>query len=177
MRTPQLDRSVIKAPGWWQWVLTVPLLVAHLAGNVWAIPVASGLCAFAAAVYFARLRHLHSYPVQIRVAYIFLLACGMVPGMEWIHWVQLIGTTVFVLVGYCLLARLLSLLPFNRLEPLTANLVWRIMWTNPSSGGLMTWMDPLSELNPANSCLVRKAMSIKKGMVHDLVPMNIDSTV
>lgn len=159
MRTPRFDPSVIRDPGWWQWVLTVPLLVAHFEGDVCAIPMAGVVCAFAAAGYFVRLRHLHSYPVQIRVAYIFLFACGMVPGMEWIHWVQLIGTTVFVLVGYCLLARLLSLLPFNRLEPLSANLVWRIMRTNPSSGGLITWMDPFSEVARANCCLLRTSMS------------------
>jgi hypothetical protein len=45
MSRPILDRQVVIEVSWWHWGLTIPLLAAHLAGYLYAIGVAMGLCA------------------------------------------------------------------------------------------------------------------------------------
>lgn len=51
--------------------------------------------------------------------------------MIWVHWVQVIGTTAMVTAGYCLLARLLRLAPFNRTDPLTWSLIDQVRLRDP----------------------------------------------
>src|SRR5215213_6020401 len=75
--------------------------------------------------------------VQIRAGYVILLLLGLLPGMTWIHWMQLAGTSVRVLTGYCLLHRELLMLPCNSQTPLTPALAWRILITPPGAGGLL----------------------------------------
>lgn len=52
-----------------------------------------------------------------------LYRCGS--PIQWIHWVQLVGTSARVLIGYCFLARPLSLAPWKRWQPLTWTLLRR----------------------------------------------------
>jgi hypothetical protein len=68
---------------------------------------------------------LAAFPVQVRVAYLAMLLAGLWEPLQWIHWLQLAGTTARVFGGYCFLARTLSLAPWNRWQPLTLALVKR----------------------------------------------------
>jgi hypothetical protein len=70
-------------------------------------------------------RGVTAFPVQVRVAYLAMLISGLWGPLQWIHWVQLAGTTARVLVGYCLLARTLSLAPWNRWQPVSFALIRR----------------------------------------------------
>jgi hypothetical protein len=79
-----------------------------------------------------------------------LLVAGAMPWMAWIHWVQLVGTTAMIAVGYCPLARMLSLLPLNRAEPLTRSLAWRVFVQDRCAGGLVQWTT--DTLHPAGAC-------------------------
>jgi hypothetical protein len=63
--------------------------------------------------------------VQVRVAYLAMLLAGLREPLQWIHWLQLAGTTARVGAGYCFMARTLSLAPWNRWQPLTRELVRR----------------------------------------------------
>ncbi|MEX5217313.1 MAG: hypothetical protein NW701_05755 [Nitrospira sp.] len=108
---------------WWYWMLTVGLLSVGVTGWPWGVPLAMGLCAIQILHFRTRTGSLTSFPVQVRMTYMLLLALGLWPPLQWIHFVQVIGTSARVLVGYCLLARALSLAPWNRVEPLSAALV------------------------------------------------------
>src|SRR5574338_949524 len=110
---------------WWYWVVTVALLAAGVAGWPWGVPLAMALCAIQIVHFGVRTGSLTSFPVQVRMTYILLLALGLWPPLHWIHLMQVIGTSARVLIGYCLLARVLSLTPWNRAEPLSAALVRR----------------------------------------------------
>jgi hypothetical protein len=110
---------------WWYWVVTAALLAAGLAGWPWGVPFAMALCATQIVHFRMRTGSLSSFPVQVRTTYILLLALGLWSPLQWIHVVQLIGTSARVLIGYCLLARAHSLAPWNRVEPLSAELVRR----------------------------------------------------
>jgi hypothetical protein len=114
--------------------LTVVLLAAYLSGIPGTIWAAIGLCAVMAVHYFLRVRSFKRFPVQIRLAFLLMLVAGLFPAMRWIHWVQLAGTTARITVGYCALARLLTLLPWNRDVPFTLTLVRQLALAAPSGG-------------------------------------------
>jgi hypothetical protein len=143
--------NVLKDVSWWHWVLTIPLLAAHLAGVPWAIVAAMVLCAAAGSYFYLRLKQLRPYPVQVRIAYLGLLALGTVPGMHWLYWIPLVGTTVMVTTGYCPLIRTLSLAGWNRTEPFQWSLVWQAFFREPCAGGLLQWTTPTS-LSTTSSC-------------------------
>ena len=139
MFRPIIDRNVFTDVSWWHWAITIPLLSAGLIGCTWAIALAAALCAAVGSYLLYRLRQIRPYPVQVRIAYLGLLAIGTLPWMQWIHWVQLCGTTAMATVGYCPLIRMLSLIPVNRNEPLTASLMWYVFARQPCVGGLVNW--------------------------------------
>ena len=108
---------------WWYWLTTVGLLASGLLGWAIGIHLAMFLCAVQIIHFGWRTGGITTFPVQVRVTYLLLLALGLWIPLQWIHLVQVIGTSARVLVGYCLLARTLSLAPWNRVEPLSASLV------------------------------------------------------
>ncbi len=75
---------------------TLPLLIASLAGYWWVIVIVMVLCGVMGVYFFVRLRQIRPYPVQVRIAYLGLLAIGKLPWMQWIHWMQLVGTATMV---------------------------------------------------------------------------------
>lgn len=109
--------------GWWYWFMTVGLLGASLLGWTVGVYLAMVLCVVQIAHVFWLTRDVTSFPVQVRIAYLGLLVAGLWGPLQWIHWVQLVGTSARVLIGYCFLARTLSLAPWNRWQPLTLALV------------------------------------------------------
>ena len=139
MSAGQIDRNVLNDPSWWHWMATIPFLAVYLAGATWAIGVAAALCVVATAYFFSRIRAVKPYPVQIRIAYLIWMMIGLLPSMGWMIWIQLAGTSAMVTVGYCPLARMLSLLPINRSEALTLSLVGRTFFRDPCAGGLFGW--------------------------------------
>lgn len=108
---------------WWYWLLTVGLLAAGLLGWPAGIFLAMVLCAVQIVHVIWLTRDLAAFPTQVRIAYLAMLIAGLWGPLQWIHWMQLAGTTARVLIGYCLLARTLSLAPWNRWQPLTFPLV------------------------------------------------------
>jgi hypothetical protein len=144
-----IQRDVLTDPSWWHWATTIPMLILQLSGVHGAIEAAIAVCFCFTCAYFIRLRRWKPFPIQIRLAFLGLLLVGLLPGMIWVHWVQVIGTTAMVTVGYCLLARLLRLAPFNRTEPLTWSLIGQVLLRDPRRGGLLS----LSQVPvPAGAC-------------------------
>jgi hypothetical protein len=130
--------------GWWYWLLTVGLLAAGLAGWQLGIYLAIALCVIQIGHVMSLTHDVTAFPVQVRIAYLALLLAGLWKPLHWIHWIQLVGTTARVLVGYCFLARTLSLAPWNRLQPFTLALLQRtycsIQMSGPPCGAVFTRM-------------------------------------
>jgi hypothetical protein len=126
---------------WWYWLVTAILLAAYVAGSRAAIFAAIALGAVQLVHFAARERSLRAFPVQVRAAYLALLVVGLVPPLGFIHWVQLAGTWAMVLVGYCPLARALSLLPWNRRQPFSAALARRAFLSPPVRGSIVEAMN------------------------------------
>ena len=81
--------------------------------------------------FFAQNRTFKAFPVQVRLTYtLLLIICSFLP-IRWLYWLPAVGTFALVLFGYCLIARTLSLLPWNRSEPITAALLRRTFLSRP----------------------------------------------
>jgi hypothetical protein len=104
---------------WGYWLVTGGLLGAGLLGWPAGIFLAMLLCAIQIVHVIWLTRDLTALPVQVRVAYLAMLIAGLWGPLQWIHWMQFAGITARVLVGYCLLGRILSLAPWNRWQPVS----------------------------------------------------------
>ena len=95
---------------WWVWLVTACLLLVGLMGMPEAFLAALLLSIAQSVLFFARERTFKAFPVQLRFAYTLLLIICLFPPMRWIYWVPAVGTFALVIFGYCLMARMLSLL-------------------------------------------------------------------
>ncbi|MGE5240021.1 MAG: hypothetical protein ACM3NI_00100 [Bacteroidota bacterium] len=122
---------------WWYWLVTLVLLAAAL--SVWPEGIYYTMASTAwQCLHFAwRDRNPVSFPAQIRFVYLGLLALGMWGPLHFIHYLQLIGTTVLVLTGYCPIARTLVLMPWNRRVPFTLSLARIAYLTPPVRGSIL----------------------------------------
>lgn len=127
----------IREISWWYWAATSVLLIAGLAGWPPGFVLAVGLSLIQVVHFRLAEGGWRAFPVQVRVAYFLILAATLWPPIHWLVWVPAIGTPAQVLFGYCLLARTLSLLPWNRRERLTWALVWRTYTTPPVKGSIL----------------------------------------
>ena len=122
---------------WRYWAATTLLLFAGLAGRHEAFWLAAVLSAVQIAHFRLREGRWRAFPVQVRIAFTGLLALALWEPMNWLFWLPAVGALAQVLVGYCLLARCLSLLPGNRLGPLSWRLVWRTFTARPLEGNIL----------------------------------------
>jgi hypothetical protein len=116
---------------WWAWALTAILLAIGLAGYPSAFIAAMAITTVQAIVMLIREKSISAFPVQLRIAYLLLLAISFIPQMRWLYWLPTVGTFALVIFGYCLLARALFLLPWNRQESLSVDLLRRTFMTRP----------------------------------------------
>lgn len=123
----------LRTLSWWYWAATAVLLTWGLIGGeraAFGLVIALGLVQ--TLHFLAREGSVRAFPVQVRASYLGLLAAALWPPLGWIYWVQFAGTWAMVLLGYCPLARLLSLAPWNRTERLSWALLRRTALTPPA---------------------------------------------
>lgn len=118
---------------WWYWLVTGVLLGAGLLGGPAGIFLAMALCAVQVAHVLWLTQDLTALPVQVRIGYLAILIVGLWGPLQWIHWLLLAGNAVRVLFDYCLLGRILSLVPWNRWQSLSFPLVLRTFLSSQAS--------------------------------------------
>jgi len=107
---------------WYYWLASAALLTAAvLLQAPLALPAAIGLTVVQLAHFAILSRGLLTFQLQVRIAYLALLLVAAWPPLRFVLWAPVVGTWAVVVADYCLLARCLSLLPWNRVTPLT----WR----------------------------------------------------
>ena len=75
------------------------------------------------------------FPVQVRIAYVVWVAVGTYfPNMLFLMYITLVGLATNIFLGYCPLARMMYLMPWNRDEPFSLNLVGRVFLSAPVQG-------------------------------------------
>jgi len=121
-----------------QWAATAPLLAAHLMGVRWALPLALALCAVTTRWCLLSLGSWRSYRVQIRLGFMLVAGPALLPGLSFIAWIPLLGTSAQVLVAYCPMARLLNLMPWNHDESFSVDLLRQVISDAPGDEGIFT---------------------------------------
>jgi len=121
---------------WRYWAVVAVLLTAGMAGWPAGIPAAI-------VVMFAQLGHFYwrgraaaSPAMQVRGLFLAVLLLGQWPPLAVLHALATAGIWANVVFGYCLAARTLSLAPWNRRAPLTAELVAWTFLSPPTSGSI-----------------------------------------
>jgi hypothetical protein len=75
------------------------------------------------------------FPVQVRIAYLVWVAVGTyVPYMVILMYITLVGLATNLFLGYCPLARMMYLMPWNRDEKFSLDLVGRVIFSPPIPG-------------------------------------------
>jgi len=121
---------------WWIWLANALLLTAGLVWTEVAFVGAILVSAAQTGFYLRKHDSFMPYPVQIRVAYTALLIVCFAPFLRWFYWLLAVGTFARVLFGYCMMARGLSLMPWNRTEQLSVDLLRRTFFTPPVIGNV-----------------------------------------
>jgi hypothetical protein len=127
----------VRSLSWWYWLVTVSFLTAGLAGWTQGFLCAIGVTAFQLVHFLIVERRMGSFKVQVRLAYLLLLLLALPPDLNWIYWVPTIGGWALLLFGYCTMARMVSLLPWNRREPLSLPLLKRTFFSAPVRGSIL----------------------------------------
>jgi hypothetical protein len=116
---------------WWVWLVMTCLLLIGLTSVPEAFLAALFLSIVQSVLFLVQERAFKAFPVQLRLAYTLLLIICFFPPIRWLYWLPALGTFALVIFGYCLMARMLSLLPWNRTEPITADLLRRTFLSRP----------------------------------------------
>ncbi|HZO87004.1 MAG TPA: hypothetical protein VFB38_01600 [Chthonomonadaceae bacterium] len=128
--------------GWWYWLATVGLLAAHFLRSPVALWLAIALTGVQVVHHAILEGDARAFSVQIRMAFLGLLLLGVWEPLRFVHGVQLAGTTAIVLFDYCLLGRILSLMPWNRRAPLSLALAIRTIFSRPGCGSMLERVQP-----------------------------------
>ena len=123
--------------GWGYWTTMVVLLAGGLAGYESCFRIAIALGLWQTLHYAWRFQSVTAFPVQVRLTYLGFLILSQWEPLQFYNWVLLIGTSALISVGYCLLARMLSLLPWNREAPMSRELVARTFLSPPVAGNIL----------------------------------------
>jgi len=99
----------------------------------------TGVVAFSAlhAVLFLQLFsfRITPFPVQVRIAYLIWVALGTyVPGMMILMYITVVGLATNLFLGYCPLARMMYLVPWNLSQEFSLNLLGRVIFSPPMHG-------------------------------------------
>jgi hypothetical protein len=136
-----------RALSWWYWLLSACLLTAGMSGWTMGFALAIGLTVIQLAHFAIRERSLVSFPMQVRLGYLVLLLIALPERMQWLYWLPLLGTWAQILFGYCLMARMVSLLPWNRKQPFSFMLLKQTFMSAPVRGNILQGLPPM-KLNP-----------------------------
>ena len=130
---------------WWYWAITTFLLVGVLAGYNECLQAVIALNIVQLIHFILREKSVTAFPVQVRIVYLGLIFVAQAPYMVWVFWWLLIGTSAMISFGYCFLARLLSLLPWNRKETYSLDLLKRTFLTPPQKNNVLHGLPVLAD--------------------------------
>jgi len=122
---------------WWYWLVTAILLSYGVSGQPAGFLLAIGFTVFNLAYFVFLERSIKAFPVQVRFWYLVLLLFALPGPLQPIYWVPAIGTWAQIIFGYCTMARCVSLLPWNRRERFTLDLLIKTFFSRPSRGNIL----------------------------------------
>ena len=133
-----------KQRNWWYWLATAGLLTAGVSGFPLSFELAIGLTAVQLLDFLLRERSFAAFTVQVRLALLVYLLVAYQPPLQFLYWLPVVGVWARTLFGYCLLARTLALMPWNRRAPFTWALLVQTYFSRPVRGNLLQGLPPLA---------------------------------
>ena len=132
-----------RAISWWYWLVTVGFLTAGVSGWSTGFLLAIGFTVFQLIHFIIREHSITAFPVQVRFGYLLLLLIALPENLQLIYWIPTIGTWAQILFGYCTMARMVSLLPWNRKEVFSFALLKRTFLSAPVRGNILQGLPPV----------------------------------
>jgi hypothetical protein len=122
--------------GWWYWLVTAGLLTFGISGNPAGFLLAMVLTIIQLVHFVFLERSIKAFPIQVRFWYLVLLIIAWQEPLQWIYWIPAIGTWAQIIFGYCTMARCVSLLPWNRGEEFSVDLLRKTFFSRPVRGSI-----------------------------------------
>ncbi len=120
---------------WGIWFITWLWLLAGMLERVFWEYVVLFSATHALQILLLFIFRISAFPVQVRLAYFAWVAIGTyVPFMEILMYITILGLASNLFLGYCPLARMLYLLPWNTEEPFSVDLLKRVFLSPPVAG-------------------------------------------
>ena len=126
-----------KQLSWWYWFVTACLLTVGVAGYEIGFALTIGLSLVQLIHFTIREKSMSAFTVQVRFWFLMLVLAAWPEPMQTIYWLPVAGTWARSIFGYCLLARTLSLLPWNRKVPFSSGLLIRVFFSRPVRGNIL----------------------------------------
>ena len=120
---------------WWYWFVTACLLTAGVAGYKFGFVLAIGLSLLQLTDFTVREQSLTAFTLQ--VWFLILVRVAWPEPMQALYWLPVVGTWARSIVGYCAMARLRSLMPWNRRVPFSFALLMKTFFSRPERGSIM----------------------------------------
>jgi len=131
----RISLNIRKRLVWVLWFVTWIGLLAGLFDRIFYEYVVVFSAAHAFLVLFLLRFRISTFPAQVRVAYLVWVAIGTyVPYMVILMYITTVGVATNLFIGYCPLARIMYLFPWNREEPFSFKLVTRVFLSPPVTG-------------------------------------------
>lgn len=131
----RISLNIRKRLVWVLWFVTWVGLLAGLFDRIFYEYVVVFSAAHALLLLFLLRFRISAFPAQVRVAYLAWVAIGTyVPNMVLLMYITTVGVATNLFIGYCPLARMMYLFPWNREEPFSFKLVARVFLSPPVSG-------------------------------------------
>lgn len=135
--------------GWWYWLATGLLVGVAIVGVPigfdLAIKLAIALSVIQILHYCLREKSATAFSVQLRIAVLLLFLLTYFDPTRLMIWVPFAGAVARVLFGYCLMARMISLLPWNRTVPFSSSFLGATLFSAPTRGNVLHGLPELAE--------------------------------
>lgn len=92
---------------------------------------AIGLCVMQFLHFAIMERSLTTFPVQVRIAILLFFLSIFPAPLNFLYIIPIVGMTAEVVFDYCLMARVVSLFPWNRNKPFTLKLFMKTIFSAP----------------------------------------------
>jgi hypothetical protein len=126
---------------WSYWAAIFVLLVVGLAGREEALYGAVAVAVAQCVHYLVRERSFTAFPVQVRLVYVSIMIIDILWDPLRPHlYLMALSTLVLVLFDWCMLSRIMALMPWNRSEPMSWSLVRKTFFTGPVKGTIVDHM-------------------------------------
>jgi len=131
---------------WWYWPTLACLITAGMAGSQTAYILAIGVSALNLIHFLIIEKSITAFPVQVRYWFLLYVLVSFPEQLQFLYWLPAVGTWARSIFGYCILARTLSLMPWNRKVPFSTSLLMKTFFSRPVRGNIMQGLAPVPQM-------------------------------